>query len=196
MLTARPRRSNPSTARNRRSRACRSCTVAWRSLRLRSACQAGNGGTGPVATCRSMANAMSDMFSRGSARTLSVVTSSRRRAIAVTSPARPMRRYSSRSTFSTATYQRSRYLASQANCGASTSSCETSLGIGLIRPVSVMSVLTEVPGGYPLGYHHAPGVVDEFTQLSLVDGGQAYPHPVVPLVAAHRHHELLRLGGD
>jgi len=47
-----------------------------------------------------------------------------------------------------------------------------------------------------LRHHQAPAVDEQFAQFAAVQYGQPGPDPVVPLVAAQRHHELVRVAGD
>jgi uncharacterized NAD(P)/FAD-binding protein YdhS len=61
-------------------------------------------------------------------------------------------------------------------------------------PVQALAV--QVGGRGLLRHHQAPPVDEQFPQFGAVQHGQPGPDPVVPLVAAQRHHELVRVAGD
>jgi uncharacterized NAD(P)/FAD-binding protein YdhS len=54
----------------------------------------------------------------------------------------------------------------------------------------------QVAGRGLLRHHHAPRVDEELAEFVVVEHRQPGPDPVVPLVAAQRHHELVRLAVD
>jgi uncharacterized NAD(P)/FAD-binding protein YdhS len=61
-------------------------------------------------------------------------------------------------------------------------------------PIEAQAV--QVGGRDLLRHHQAPPVDEQFPQFVTVQHGQPGPDPVVPLVAAQRHHELVRVAGD
>ena len=63
------------------------------------------------------------------------------------------------------------------------------------RPARPGLVTAQVSLGDPLGHAHAPRVDHEFGQFRLVELGEPGTYPVVALVRAHRHEELVRLAG-
>jgi uncharacterized NAD(P)/FAD-binding protein YdhS len=60
----------------------------------------------------------------------------------------------------------------------------------------VQALAFQIEGRGLLRHHQAPPVDEQFAQFLAVQHGQPGPDPVVPLVAAQRHHELVRVAGD
>jgi uncharacterized NAD(P)/FAD-binding protein YdhS len=61
--------------------------------------------------------------------------------------------------------------------------------------LAVQALAGQVGGRDLLRHHQAPPVGEQFAQFVAVQHGQPGPDPVVPFVAAQRHHELLRVAG-
>jgi uncharacterized NAD(P)/FAD-binding protein YdhS len=69
-------------------------------------------------------------------------------------------------------------------------------GGGAPARLPIETIAFQVGGRGLLRHHQAPPVDEQFTQFVAVQHGQPGPDPVVPLVAAQRHHELFRVAGD